>query len=421
MVADEPEDRRSVAVRVSRLGIILTNTLEFGQHIKVTLQAAHRQGREALLLGVMRGQLHPQRARKVWCAFVEPKFGYGIGMWLAGSDEQAMATIDRIQCIGAQRLLGITIPSKYCCRPPNVCILMESGLAPACVLRVQGLLRLWRVALSREPHSLLGKAWELGEEYRTRLGSGGINYAVKEVCDKYTDQGYKWPLPCERKEWKLGIDEVANKVQYEWYRAQVTSRADGRRVEYASIRDAELRASFALEPRAHRHTQQDIAHHVIDTMPATPATFADLPLRPLEVSIITQLRCQMLSCVRTHCGFMTHTMAHTRYTPILLWINRLCVYCAANVVDDNAHFLCTCPLHAAPRAALRLTIDNAFRTAGVQCQWSDYDHSPYTQVQILLGVKDATIELAGAGDGLRAKILRATAKYVRHASTERRR
>jgi hypothetical protein len=57
----------------------------------------------------------------------------------------------------------------------------------------------------------------------------------------------------------------------------------------------------------------------------------------------------------------------------------------------------------------------------VQCQWSDYDHSPYTQVQILLGVKDATIELAGAGDGLRAKILRATAKYVRHASTERRR
>jgi hypothetical protein len=60
-------------------------------------------------------------------------------------------------------------------------------------------------------------AWELGEEYRTRLGSGGINYAVKEVCDKYTDQGYKWPLPCERKEWKIGIDEVANKVQYEWY------------------------------------------------------------------------------------------------------------------------------------------------------------------------------------------------------------
>jgi hypothetical protein len=39
----------------------------------------------------------------------------------------------------------------------------------------------------------------------------------------------------------------------------------------------------------------------------------------------------------------------------------------------------------------------------------------------LLGVKDATIELAGAGDGLRAKILRATAKYVRQASTERRR
>jgi hypothetical protein len=40
-----------------------------GQHIKVTLQAAYRQGREALLLGVRRGELHPERARKVWCAY----------------------------------------------------------------------------------------------------------------------------------------------------------------------------------------------------------------------------------------------------------------------------------------------------------------------------------------------------------------
>jgi hypothetical protein len=42
-------------------------------------------------------------------------------------------------------------------------------------------------------------------------------------------------------------------------------------------------------------------------------------------------------------------------------------------------------------------------------------------VQILLGAKDATIELAGAGDGLRVKILRATAKHVRQASTTERR
>ena len=65
-------------------------------HPPITLQAAHRQGREALLLGVRRGELHPERARKVWCAFVEPKFSYGIGLWLAGSDKVAMSTIDRI-------------------------------------------------------------------------------------------------------------------------------------------------------------------------------------------------------------------------------------------------------------------------------------------------------------------------------------
>ena len=49
------------------LGIILTPDIDFTQHIKVILQAAHRQGREALLLGVRRGELHPVRARKVWC------------------------------------------------------------------------------------------------------------------------------------------------------------------------------------------------------------------------------------------------------------------------------------------------------------------------------------------------------------------
>jgi hypothetical protein len=65
------------------LGIILTVDIyierDFTQHTEVALlQAAHRQGREALLLGVRRGELHPERARKVWCAFVEPKFSNGI-------------------------------------------------------------------------------------------------------------------------------------------------------------------------------------------------------------------------------------------------------------------------------------------------------------------------------------------------------
>ena len=46
---------------------------------------------------------------------------------------------------------------------------------------------------------------------------------------------------------------------------------------------------------------------------------------------------------------------------------------------------------------------------------------PLQMHPVCRGVKDATTELAGAGDGLRAKILRATAKYVRHTSTERRR
>ena len=94
MVAHEAE-YKEVQLYVY-LGIILTVDIDFTQHTKVTLQAAHRQGREALLLGVRRGELHPKRARKVWCAFVEPKFSYGMGLWLAGSDKVAMSKIDRI-------------------------------------------------------------------------------------------------------------------------------------------------------------------------------------------------------------------------------------------------------------------------------------------------------------------------------------
>jgi hypothetical protein len=59
-------------------------------------------------------------------------------------------------------------------------------------------------------------------------------------------------------------------------------------------------------------------------------------------------------------------------------------------------------------------------TAGTQCHWSDFDHTPHTQTLILLGVKDVTRTATRAGDGLQLQILRATAKFVREASKERR-
>jgi hypothetical protein len=295
------------------LGIILTPDLDFTQHIKVTLQAAYRQGREALLLGVRRGELHPERARKVWRAFVEPKFGYGIGHWLAGCDSKAMTTIDRIQCIGAQQLLGVDVPSKWTCRPPSVSMLMESGLSPACVLRAQGLLRLWRVAQTREPDSLLGLAWSMGEEYKVRLGKECINTAVDEINREYCST-IEWPEPNLRKEWKQAIGKVSARVRLKWYREQVTNKLTGRRAEYSRIREAEIRAEYSQQTGP--HTAPQIAQHVADTIPITPAPFTALALRPLEVSLITRMRCHMSSCIRTHIGHQTHVLRGTRYPPI---------------------------------------------------------------------------------------------------------
>jgi hypothetical protein len=213
------------------LGIILTHDLDFKKHIDVTLQSAHKQGREALLLGVRRGELHPRRARLVWGAYIEPKFGYGIGMWLAGSDSVAMRTIDRIQCIGAQLLMGVSVPSDWTVRPPNVSILLESGLAPACVMRVKGLLRLWRVARTREPNSLLGMAWSIGEDFRHMFGRESINNAVAEVHRKYYAPKV-WPEPELKTTWKVEIDLVGETVFSDWYRREVSGAAMGRRVAY---------------------------------------------------------------------------------------------------------------------------------------------------------------------------------------------
>jgi hypothetical protein len=86
------------------------------------------------------------------------------------------------------------------------------GLSPARVLRAQGLLRLWGVAKLREPNSLLGMAWELGEEYKVRLGGGCINNAVDEVVRKYGGD-VEWPEPGLRKEWKEAIAAVSEGVR----------------------------------------------------------------------------------------------------------------------------------------------------------------------------------------------------------------
>jgi hypothetical protein len=105
---------------------------------------------------------------------------------------------------------GLVLQStySYLCVLTNVSMLMESGLSPACVLRAQGLLRLWGVAQTREPDSLLGLAWSMGEEYKVRLGKECISTAVDEINREYCST-IECPEPNLRKVWKQAVGEVS--------------------------------------------------------------------------------------------------------------------------------------------------------------------------------------------------------------------
>jgi hypothetical protein len=63
----------------------------------------------------------------------------------------------------------------------------------------------------REPNSLPGIAWALGEEYKAGLGGGCINNAVDVIARKYGGE-VEWPEPDLRKEWKEAIAVVSERV-----------------------------------------------------------------------------------------------------------------------------------------------------------------------------------------------------------------
>jgi hypothetical protein len=99
------------------------------------------------------------------------------------------------------------------------------------------------------------------------------------------------------------------------------------------------------------------------------------------------------------------------------------VFCAGSCLDDNVHFLLRCPFHADARAVLLHAIHTAIIQAGANFQWADYDMFPALQAHVLLGVGGSTTALREAGDGLAdgllTKIVRAAARFVLRASSER--
>jgi hypothetical protein len=178
-----------------------------------------------------------------------------------------------------------------------------------------------------------------------QLGRECINNAVKEIVREHAGD-VEWPEPDLKKEWKevIVIGVVSNKVLRTWYRREVKSSMTGRRAEYGLIREAEMRAEYAMLPRAHLHTAQQIARHLLDTMPSTPAPFTKLSLTTIEILIITRMRSHMLSCifVLTVATKHTRTTANATYPPPPLLPPSNTGTCA-HVCSALAHVLSTTP------------------------------------------------------------------------------
>ena len=93
------------------------------------------------------------------------------------------------------------IPSRATTIPAPCALLREAGLQPAHVLHSVGLLRFWRLVLSREPESLLRQTWNAVQSQGTYADPNSVNKArdvlrasaafLREVYDARWIRGHK--------------------------------------------------------------------------------------------------------------------------------------------------------------------------------------------------------------------------------------
>jgi hypothetical protein len=88
-------------------------------------------------------------------------------MWMHETNTKARAVVNNIQRQGARQLLGLAQLNNAIYDPPPCAALLEAQLKLAHVLRTMGLLRFWRIALSRPKESALRRAWDVIDSHHT--------------------------------------------------------------------------------------------------------------------------------------------------------------------------------------------------------------------------------------------------------------
>jgi hypothetical protein len=106
-------------------------------------------------------------------------------MWMHETNTKSHAVVSNIQRQGARQLLGLAQLNDAICDPPQCVALLETQLKPAHVLRIMGLLRFWRIVLSRPKESILRRVWDVIDFHHSTSHPLSLNMEVRELQRRY--------------------------------------------------------------------------------------------------------------------------------------------------------------------------------------------------------------------------------------------
>jgi hypothetical protein len=239
--------------------------------------------------------------------------------------------VNAVQRKGARLLLGISHLDQSNTEPPQCAALTEANLKPAHVLRIMGLLRFWRIVLSRDEASILRQVWDVVDSH-SHIAAHSLNGEIHRLQDKYQEQlGDTVPHPDEKQAWKKLVNDIAKHELHDWCATQ--QRTAGRVAAYAAIR-GDLNSSdtpeYLTHPRVTKHERRNIA------------------------------------CMRTQCT--SYVAAHAQHRDTKMFGQRKAYnerYCQCqsckhtNVLDSTAHVMLHCTEHTAARNAMIAEVDTA--------------------------------------------------------------
>ena len=212
-----------------------------------------------------------------------------------------------------------------------------------------GLLRFWRLVLSREPTSLLRQAWEAVQSRESYMHPASVNRALRRAVASVPGVINPNDLPpAENKlRWKK---EIVNRAAFaataEWTRSKIAQW--GRAAEYSYI---------ATELK-----EDGPAYHQL------PVYLAIDGLSKSERRNIAVFRIQATQYVATHAGFRDTELYGKRQN----YHRRYCIWSECDhAIDDTAHVLLHCPLHKHARRRLLSAVNAALLPLGTSRQQAD--------------------------------------------------